>query len=200
MAFLNDEYSLNNIIGTGSSIKGNLKINGSVRIDGDVDGDIEVTGNLHAGKNARLNSNISAKSVIVEGLIKGDISASESVQLLSTSIVLGNIKTRKIQADENVILNGHVIALSNSEEFEEASEKWQNYQAISAYSLNRKKSTEEKTNSEEENKNSLSQNTEQNQNDEENQKAQEKEEFIPVDLGQKIPSSTHIFNSFNSNR
>ncbi len=195
MAFLNDEYSLNNIIGSGSSVKGNLKINGSVRVDGDVDGDIEVSGNFHAGKLARIKGNINAKSVIAEGLIKGDIFASESVHLLASSIILGDIKTRRIQADENVILNGHVIALSNSEEFEEASEKWQNYQTISAYSLNKKKTDQENNTLAEENKDLSREKTIPEENN-----TEEKKDFIPIDLGQKISSSTHIFNSFNSNR
>ena len=35
MALFNDDYSINSILGNGSTIKGNLRINGCIHIDGD---------------------------------------------------------------------------------------------------------------------------------------------------------------------
>jgi cytoskeletal protein CcmA (bactofilin family) len=135
MAFLNEDISINSILGVGSTIRGDIKINGFVRIDGDIDGNLETTGNVIIGENARMQGNITARSVTVGGIVKGNITASESVQLLSTSIVVGDILTHHIMADEKVIFHGHCIALSNEAEYNDAFTKWQNVQVITSHSI-----------------------------------------------------------------
>ena len=75
MAIFNDESSINSIIGRGSTIRGDMKINGFMSIDGDLDGNLETTGNVIVGRNARINGNITAKSVTVSGIVKGNIVA-----------------------------------------------------------------------------------------------------------------------------
>lgn len=135
MAFFNEDISLNSIIGPGSAIKGNLKINGFMRIDGDLDGNLETSGNVIVGNQARIKGNILAKSITVGGIVKGNITAPEGVHLLSTSAVLGNIQTKKLQADENVVLHGHCISIPNQEAFENASSTQNNRESIAAKSV-----------------------------------------------------------------
>ena len=135
MALNNDDISINSIIGAGTVIRGDIKVNGFVRIDGDIDGNLETSGNLIIGEKARIQGNIIARSITVGGIIKGNITATVSVKLLSSSVVLGNIQTHNFQADENVIFNGHCIALSSETEYEQANLKWQNYLAITSHSI-----------------------------------------------------------------
>lgn len=135
MQFNNEDISINSIIGLGSTISGNVKVNGFVRVDGDIDGNLETTGNVIVGEKARIQGNVIARAITVGGIIKGNITASESVSLLSTSIVLGDIVTRHIQAEENVVFNGHCIALSDDNAFNTAFTKWQNMQTITSHSI-----------------------------------------------------------------
>ncbi len=132
MAIFNDEISINSIIGKGSSIRGDIKINGFMRIDGDLDGNLETSGSLIVGENARINGNITAKSVTVSGIVKGNIVAPDSVKLLSTCTVLGDIQTHHLQAEENVILHGHCISLSDEALYEDSVSSWQDTQAITS--------------------------------------------------------------------
>lgn len=127
-----DDISINNILGSGSTIKGDLSIRGFAKIDGCINGNLEVTGNLIIGKDAKINGNVSAKSITVGGIIKGNIIALESVHLLSTCVVLGDVQTKRIQADENVIFHGHCISISNPEEYEKAVSKWNNISSVSS--------------------------------------------------------------------
>ena len=46
MALKIDDISINTIIGSGSSISGDVHINGFIRIDGDIDGNLETDGNV----------------------------------------------------------------------------------------------------------------------------------------------------------
>ena len=131
MAVFNDDISINSIIGNGSSIRGDIKINGFMRIDGDLEGNLETTGNVLVGENARIAGNITARSITVGGIIKGNVVAPEQVHLLSSSIVIGDIQTRRFQADENVIVHGHCISLNDETEYESASAEWENIKSIS---------------------------------------------------------------------
>ncbi len=135
MAIFNDDISINSIIGKGSSIRGDMKINGFMRIDGDLDGNLETTGNVIVGENARINGNIIAKAITVSGIVKGNIIAPESVKLLSSCAVIGDIQTHRLQADENVILHGHCIALTDETLYEESVSSWQDTQAIASRSI-----------------------------------------------------------------
>lgn len=130
MALRIDDISINTIIGSGSAISGNVKVNGFVRIDGDVDGNLETDGNVIVGENARLRGNLKAKSVIIGGIILGDVNAVESVKLLTNSIVVGNIISHKVQVDNNAIINGKCISIKNEAEYKKLSEEFMQEQAI----------------------------------------------------------------------
>lgn len=132
MALFNDDYTFNSIIGSGSAIRGSMKINGSVRIDGDLDGNLESTGNVQIGEDARVNGNIIAKSITVSGIVRGNIIAPDSVHLLSSGAVLGNIETHRLQAEQDSILHGHCISLTDKSAYSQAVQNWENAEAIAS--------------------------------------------------------------------
>ncbi len=130
MAFRADDISINTLVGNGSFIQGNLKVNGFIRIDGDIDGDIETDGAVIISERARLHGNLTAKSAIIGGIVLGNISAREGVKLLSSSAVIGNIITRKVQMEDKVIFHGYCISLDDEQKFEEQSRKFLQAKAI----------------------------------------------------------------------
>ena len=121
MAFLTDDISINTIIGSGSAVSGDVKVNGFIRVDGDIDGNLESTGNIIVGNKARINGNVTALATVVGGIVIGDIYAPNGIKLLSSSAVIGDICTKNLEIEENVIFHGHCIALKNEEEFNQAS-------------------------------------------------------------------------------
>jgi len=68
----------------------------------------------------------------ISGIVYGNLYAQNSVHLLSTSAVIGDIQARKLQADEDVILHGHCICLSEENSYNEALSNWQNTQAVTS--------------------------------------------------------------------
>lgn len=130
MALRFDDISINTLIGNGSFVKGDLKVNGFIRIDGDIDGNLETDGAVIISEKARIRGNITAKSIIVGGIILGDISAKDGVKLLSSSAVIGNIISRKVQMEDKVIFQGHCISIENEQDFTIASEKFLEAKAI----------------------------------------------------------------------
>lgn len=130
MALRIDDISINTVIGHGSSITGNVKVNGFVRVDGDIDGNLETDGNVIIGENARIRGNLSAKSVIMGGIIIGDIKADLSVRLLSNSVVLGDIISHKVQIDDNVLFHGHCISIKENDKYNLETTKYLQEKAI----------------------------------------------------------------------
>lgn len=135
MALFSDDIAFKTIIGEGSSIRGDLKISGMIRIEGDIDGNIETNGNLFVSEKARVRGNIQARSVTVCGIVQGNIIAPDHVQLFSTSAVLGDIQTHRLSAEENVIIQGHCIALSDNTLYENAVTKWNDTRAITSRAI-----------------------------------------------------------------
>ena len=131
MASFTDDISFNTMVGPGAFITGDLKLEGFTRVDGDIYGNLETTGKLIIGENARVRGSLTAKSVIVIGIVEGDILAPEGVHLFSSAVVLGDVISRKIKADEKVVIAGYCISIENPQEFEDAKKRWLDMRAIS---------------------------------------------------------------------
>ena len=130
MALRTDDISINTIIGKGSAISGNMKVNGFIRVDGDIDGSLETDGNVIVGENARIRGDLTAKSVIFGGIIKGNIKANESVKVLSEAAVIGDVISRKVQIDGSAIIHGHCISIKDEAEYASASGEYLQSKAI----------------------------------------------------------------------
>lgn len=130
MALRFDDISINTLIGNGSFVKGDLKVNGFIRIDGDIDGNLETDGAVIISEKARIRGNITAKSIIVGGVIIGDITAKDGVKLLSSSAVIGNVISRKVQMEDNVVFHGHCISVQNEENYALAADRFLQAKAI----------------------------------------------------------------------
>ena len=103
------DFSLNTIIGPGAWVRGDIDSAGFTRIDGSVQGDVCAQGCVIIGEQARMKSNVSGTSITVGGIVYGNIHASERVIILSTALILGDIVTRRIQADDGCLIHGKVV-------------------------------------------------------------------------------------------
>ena len=103
---------INSIIGEGTSFSGDILLSGLIRIDGDFKGSITTEGKVLIGKNGRAECMIKADTVVIGGVVKGDIISSDKVVILSTGMLIGNIAAPRLVAEEGVILNG-MCTISN---------------------------------------------------------------------------------------
>src|SRR5512135_1759320 len=111
---ISDDAFINSIIGEGTRFKGEFDLNGLLRIDGDFTGTIRTKGKVLVGKNGRAECTLHAGTVVIGGVVRGEIFSSEKVIILSTGLMLGNITTPRLIVEEGVILNGscRITALS----------------------------------------------------------------------------------------
>jgi cytoskeletal protein CcmA (bactofilin family) len=97
---------INSIIGEGTCFNGEFDLNGLLRIDGDFCGTVRTDGKVLIGKNGRAECTVYAGTVVIGGIVRGNIFANEKVVILSTGIVLGNIHCPRFIVEEGVIFNG----------------------------------------------------------------------------------------------
>jgi len=106
---------INSIIGEGAAFSGDISMSGLFRIDGDFKGNIEKADKVLIGRNGRAECSIHAGTVVVGGVVKGDICSTEKVVVLSTGMVLGNVSTRRLLVEDGVVLNGRCKIISFQE-------------------------------------------------------------------------------------
>ena len=98
--------SANNVIGVDSFFSGTFIVNGSLRIDGRFEGKFLQAEQLYIGRSGKIRTNISTVSLIVEGLIIGNINATGRILLMPTAKVYGDVKTPELIIQNGVILEG----------------------------------------------------------------------------------------------
>jgi len=103
-----EEYSINTIIGPGTGVSGDIEAGGFTRVDGSIRGNVKARGRVVIGKKARMKSNVAGTFVTIGGVVYGNIVASERLVVLGTGLVIGDILTRRIQADEGCLIHGRV--------------------------------------------------------------------------------------------
>ncbi len=130
MNFSSDDISINTLIGQGSFVTGDIKINGFIRVDGDVLGKIDTSSNVIIGEKARIKGNITAKSIVIGGIVIGDINAQKNITLLSNSVVIGDLTTNNLKIEDNVVFNGHCISLRNEDEYKDSVQRFTDQKLI----------------------------------------------------------------------
>lgn len=116
----NDPYKMSGeesftFLGKGSHFKGVVSFEGTIRIDGRLEGEIHTKGTLVVGEHAVIEGDVSADVVMSGGRITGNIIAKEKVQLLSTGVVMGTIKTPLLTIEEGVRFMGNCEAEGRGE-------------------------------------------------------------------------------------
>jgi cytoskeletal protein CcmA (bactofilin family) len=115
MAHETSDFSINTIIGPNTSFSGDIETGGFTRIDGSIRGDVKAKGRVVVGERARMKGNVTGTNITVGGVVNGNIIADGHLIILSTAIVIGDIITRRIQADDGCFINGKVAVCTNDE-------------------------------------------------------------------------------------
>jgi len=96
-------------ISAGLKIKGEITGTSDLVIDGDTQGKILIAnGRVTVGPNGRVNADIDAREIVVNGTVQGNLKATESVRLGANSHVEGSVLTPRIGIDDGARLRGNV--------------------------------------------------------------------------------------------
>jgi len=97
---------IENVIGPTATFVGELKCDGGVRIDGVFQGSLETMGNVIVGETAKVVANLVGRNISISGAVKGNITASGRLEILSTGLVWGDIQVASFLIDEGGVFSG----------------------------------------------------------------------------------------------
>ena len=96
-------------IGRGVVVRGLVSATGDLTIEGQVEGRIALAGNvLTIGRSGRVEAEVQAKEVNVMGTVDGDISATDTINVLETAIVDGALGAPRVGIEEGASFRGHI--------------------------------------------------------------------------------------------
>jgi cytoskeletal protein CcmA (bactofilin family) len=96
------------VIAAELAIEGKIVGGGDVRIAGRFKGDVQVDGNFRIDPGARLEGQVRAGLVVVGGELQGNVDAAKQVDVLSTGVIVGDVKAASITVAAGARMRGHV--------------------------------------------------------------------------------------------
>lgn len=94
------------IIGHGMRVVGDIAADGVVKIEGAVVGTVRAAKQVLVAKGGEVEGDVVSREAIIGGEVRGGIYAEERVELQATSVVHGDISTKRLFVQEGGEING----------------------------------------------------------------------------------------------
>src|SRR5271167_3245891 len=96
-------------LGKSLVIKGEVTGSESLYIDGRVEGSINLPGNrVTVGRNGVVSANISAREIVVLGKVRGNITASDRVDIRGEGSLTGDVVAQRISIEDGAYFKGGI--------------------------------------------------------------------------------------------
>jgi cytoskeletal protein CcmA (bactofilin family) len=96
-------------IGKGLFIKGEISGTESLFIDGKVEGSVNLSGNrVTVGRNGQVAATINAREIVVLGKIRGNISATDRVDIRAEGSLTGDVTASRISIEDGAYFKGGI--------------------------------------------------------------------------------------------
>lgn len=109
---------IDSLIGAETRIEGNLSFSGGLRIDGEVNGNIVAVpgkpSTLVLSELGRVNGEISATHLMLNGVVDGPVRAVEYLELQSKAKITGNVHYKSLEIQLGATVEGRLIHLSDA--------------------------------------------------------------------------------------
>ncbi|HEY1647262.1 MAG TPA: polymer-forming cytoskeletal protein [Terracidiphilus sp.] len=96
-------------IGKGLFIKGEITGSESLYIDGKVEGSLNLPGNrVTVGRNGQVSANITAREIVVLGKVRGNVSATDRVDIRAEGSLNGDVAAARISIEDGAFFKGGI--------------------------------------------------------------------------------------------
>jgi len=97
------------VISKGLFVKGEISGSESLYIDGKVEGAISLPGNrVTIGRNGQVGANVTAREVVVMGKVRGNVSASDRVDIRAEGALSGDVSAARISIEDGAFFKGGI--------------------------------------------------------------------------------------------
>ena len=103
------ETSPRNLIGNGTTIKGDIESNGDIRIDGRLTGSLKANGKVIIGQTGVMEGDLTCKQAEISGAVKGVINTEELTALKATSKVEVDLSTKQLLIEVGAQFTGKCV-------------------------------------------------------------------------------------------
>jgi cytoskeletal protein CcmA (bactofilin family) len=104
-----EEDDFDTILSEDIDFSGTLNFEKPLLIRGRLSGDIDAQGLLVVDEGAVVEASINASRVVIRGSVKGNVIATERVEMSVTGRLLGNIAAPEIRMETGCVFNGSCV-------------------------------------------------------------------------------------------
>ena len=97
------------VIGPSVHLEGNFNSSGNIVVVGSLTGSLTTSGNVRVEEGAKVQATVSASYIHVAGEIRGDVQASDRLELAPTARVFGNVEVKVLSVAPGAILHGKCL-------------------------------------------------------------------------------------------
>jgi cytoskeletal protein CcmA (bactofilin family) len=96
------------VIGEGMTLKGELRGAGAILVLGRFEGDIVIEGTITVGEGGQVDANISATAIVIDGVVRGNLSADTKVDIGPTGSLTGSVKSGALSASTGATVKSEI--------------------------------------------------------------------------------------------
>lgn len=100
-------------IGPGIIAEGEIKTEDDVFIDSHFKGQIESDGVVEIGKNSNFSGSIKGRSVLIEGITRSEVNASELISFASCAEFRGSATSREVIVPKGALIDAKITTEKN---------------------------------------------------------------------------------------
>ncbi len=95
-------------VGSAVLVKGDIEGDGNVVVEGRVEGKIAIKGDLQVAVDGQVKSSVSARNILVQGILVGSVSAIDKVEIAAGGRMVGDVRTPRFLINEGAAYKGTV--------------------------------------------------------------------------------------------
>jgi len=96
------------VVGPSVNVEGDFASEGNIVVKGTVSGSVFTSKHLTVEMGAKIIANVRAGSATIAGEVKGNMKIKESLELVSTSRVVGDIEVKNLKVESGALLYGKI--------------------------------------------------------------------------------------------
>lgn len=96
------------IVGVNVALSGTLKDQNDIAVYGMVDGEVISDRSVTVGQSAQVKGPVRGQLITIAGTVRGEIAASEKLEVLETGKIFGSIETKDLIVRSGAVISGKV--------------------------------------------------------------------------------------------
>jgi cytoskeletal protein CcmA (bactofilin family) len=99
-------FAVENTLGAGTTVRGDLAGPGGFRVDGTVEGSIDAQGPVVIGESGSVDGSVRGRDVVVLGRVRGDVTATGHLEIGPNGKVVGDVTVESFRMHKGGVFRG----------------------------------------------------------------------------------------------